>query len=152
MSTNGSEPKDVAVAFFDAYRDHDIETMVDLCAENADFRYIPAEGWMKQRVVRGKGKVSGVGKTYWTALIDAFPDLTNEVTSVSQDEDGNVACEVVIGGTQEKAFNAIGCAGKRYWLPHLFFLHVNEEGLIDDIAGYWDGAEWYRQLGHVEVD
>jgi hypothetical protein len=29
---------------------------------------------------------------------------------------------------------------------------VNDQGLIDDIAGYWDGAEWFRQLGRVEVD
>lgn len=152
MTTAVREPKDTAIAFFDAYRRQDIEAMVDLCDDNADFRYVPAEGWLKQRVVRGKGKVRGVGKTYWTSLIDAFPDLTNEVKSVSQDDDGNVACEVVIGGTQEKDFGTIGCTGGKYAIPHLFLLHVNKDGLIDDIAGYWDGAEWFRQLGRVEVD
>jgi steroid delta-isomerase-like uncharacterized protein len=152
MTATVRAPSETAKAFFDAYRRQDIEAMVDLCDDNADFRYVPAEGWLKQRVIRGKGKVRGVGKTYWTALINAFPDLTNEVKSVSHDADGNVVCEVVIGGTQEKDFDSIGCVGKRYDLPHLFFLHVNDQGLIDDIAGYWDGAEWFRQLGRVEVD
>lgn len=152
MTVATQDPKSVALAFFDAYRNQDIEGMVDLCDDNADFRYIPAEAWLKQRVVRGKGKVRGIGKTYWTSLIDAFPDLTNEVTSVSQDDKGNVACEVTIGGTQEKDFGTIGCNGGKYWIPHLFLLHVNEDGLIDDIAGYWDGTGWFRQLGRVEVD
>src|ERR1700745_1244417 len=66
-------------AFFDAYRMHNVERMVDLCADNADFRYVPFEVWPRQRVVYGEGKVCTVGKAIWTTLIDAFPDLTNTV-------------------------------------------------------------------------
>src|SRR3981081_1363918 len=88
----------VVTAFFDAYREHDVERMVELCADNADFHYIPFEVWGRQRVIRGDGKVRTIGKALWATLIDAFPDLTNEVTSIIADEEGNVAAEVVISG------------------------------------------------------
>ena len=140
------------IGFFDAYRQHDVEAMVDACADNANFRYVPAEVMRKQRVVRGEGKVRGVGKTWWTALIDAFPDLSNKVTWVTQDADGNVAAEVLISGVQGKDFGTLANLGKAYDLPHLFLFHVDAEGLIDDIVAYWDTGDWYRQLGRFECD
>jgi len=89
-------------AFFTAYRAHDVEGMVDLCADNAGFRYVPFEVWGRQRVLYGEGKVRTVGKVIWTALIDAFPDLTTAVTSLRADPDGNVAAEARIGGTRPR--------------------------------------------------
>ena len=85
--------------------------MVDLCADNAGFRYVPFEVWGRQRVLYGEGTVGTVGKVIWTTLIDAFPDLTNAVTSLRADEYGNVAAEVGIGGTQARPFGTIACAG-----------------------------------------
>jgi steroid delta-isomerase-like uncharacterized protein len=139
-------------AFFAAYRAHDVERMVDLCAEGARFRYVPFEVWSRQRVLHGEGTVRTVGKLIWTALIDAFPDLTNAVTSLRADAGGNVMAEVSIGGTQAKAFGGIACKGRRYRLPHLFLFRVTGDGLIDDIVAYWDNADWKRQLGCLEVD
>ena len=72
--------------------------MVDLCAEGAGFRYVPFEVWGRQRVLYGEGKVRTVGKVIWTALIDAFPDLANAVTSLRADADGNVAAEAASAG------------------------------------------------------
>ena len=57
-------------AFFDAYRAHDIERMVDLCTDNAGFRYVPFEVWGRQRVLYGEGKVRTVGKVIWTTLLE----------------------------------------------------------------------------------
>ena len=139
-------------AFFDAYRAHDVERMVELCSDSANFRYVPFEVWARQRVLHGDGKVGTVGKAIWTALIDAFPDLTNAVTTVRADGEGNVAAEVVIGGTQAKDFGVIACTGGHYDLPHLFLFHVNDEGLIDDLVAYWDNVHWKSQLGWLEVD
>ena len=84
---------EVVTAFFDAYRAHDVERMVELCADNADFHYVPFEVWGKQRVIRGDGKVRTIGKVIWRTLIDSFPDLTNEVTSITSDDEGNVAVD-----------------------------------------------------------
>jgi ketosteroid isomerase-like protein len=139
-------------AFFDAYRARDVERMTELCADNADFRYVPFEVWGRQRVLHGDGKVGTVGKVIWTALIDAFPDLTNAVTTVRADGQGNVAAEVIIGGTQAKDFGVIACTGGHYDLPHLFLFHVDDEGLIDDLVAYWDNVHWKNQLGWYEVD
>ena len=33
----------IVSAFFDAYRARDVEAMIDLCTDNADFDYIPFE-------------------------------------------------------------------------------------------------------------
>jgi steroid delta-isomerase-like uncharacterized protein len=144
--------KKVVASFFDAYRAQDTEAMVDLCTETAHFRYVPFENWARQRVVRGDGYVRTIGKVLWTVLIDAFPDLTNEVHFTTADREGNVAVEVTIGGTQAKDFGVLRNSGKPYDLPHVFLFHVDGEGLIDDIVAYWDSADWYRQLGHLEVD
>jgi ketosteroid isomerase-like protein len=139
-------------AFFAAYRAHDVEGMADLCAEGAGFRYVPFEVWGRQRVLYGEGRVHTVGKVIWTTLIDAFPDLTNAVTSLRADPDGNVAAEARIGGTQARDFGIIACTGARYELPHLFVFHVTGDGLIDDIVGYWDNVAWKKQLGCLEID
>jgi ketosteroid isomerase-like protein len=138
--------------FFDAYRAQDVEGMVDLCDERAGFHYTPVEFWGRQRVVRGDGKVGTIGKVFWTGLIDAFPDLTNKVNSITADPDGNVAAEVVISGTQAKDFGNIGNQGKHFDLPHLFVLHVNGEARIDNITAYWDGSHMNRELGRIEID
>lgn len=138
--------------FFDAYRARDVERMVECCTPNADFRYVPFEVWTRQRVIHGDGKVCTVGKAIWVSLIDSFPDLTNEVLSIHSDEDGNVAAEVTIGGTQSKDFGVIACGGGHYDLPHLFLFHVDSDDLIDDIVCYWDNVDWKTQLDWLEVD
>ncbi len=143
---------EVVAAFFDAYRAHDVEHMVELCSDNADFHYIPFEVWTRQRVIRGDGKVRTIGKALWTTLIDAFPDLTNEVTSITADDEGNVAAEVVISGTQAKPYGTIANQGLHFDLPHVFLFRVGKDGLIEEITGYWDNADFYRQLGRLEVD
>lgn len=139
-------------AFFAAYRAHDVERMVDLCADGAGFRYVPFEVWVRQRVLHGEGKVGTVGKLIWTTLIDAFPDLTNAVTSLRADEHGNVAAQVRFGGTQARPFGIIADTGGHFELPHLFLFHVTGDGLIDDIVAYWDNVDWKRQLRCLEVD
>ena len=154
---SGTAPSDDSAeaavrAFLAAYRAHDVEHMVDLCTEGADFRYVPFEVWGRQRVLHGEGKVGTVGKMIWTTLIDAFPDLTNAVTSLYADEHGNVVAEVSVGGTQARPFGIIACTGGHFELPHLFLFHVTSDGLIDDIVAYWDNVDWKRQLGSVEVD
>jgi ketosteroid isomerase-like protein len=142
----------VVTEFFDRYRAHDVNGMADLCSINADFSYVPVEMWGKQRVLRGDGKVGTIGKPLWTGLINAFPDLTNTVHSVTANDDGDVVAEVDIAGTQQLAWGLIKPAGQQYREPHLFIFHVGEDLLIDSVTAYWDDASMSRQLGHEEVD
>lgn len=143
---------EAATTFFDAYRRQDVEAMVELCTKNAGFEYVPFEMWGRQRVMRGAGKVVTIGKALWTGMIGAFPNLTNTVRSVTTDDDGNVAAEVVISGTQSGPWGTIANREQDFSEPHLFVLHVDGEGFIDAITGYWDCASVSRQLGHLEVD
>jgi steroid delta-isomerase-like uncharacterized protein len=142
----------VAQEFFDAYRRRDVNAMVDICTDNADFSYVPMEISRKQGVMRGDGKVRSIGKPIWSGLIHAFPDLTNDVRSITADDEGNIAVEVVIGGTQAGPWGPIAPHGQAYSEPHLFVLHIADDAKIDSITGYWDNASIYRQLGHLEVD
>lgn len=152
MSIMSTAAVDAARAFFDAYRARDVEGMVGACSDGADVHYVPFEVWGKQRVLRGDGKVRGIGKVFWTGLIESFPDLTNEVTSIHADEAGNVAAEVTIRGTQAKVWGTIDDRHRSFALRHLFLLRVGDAGLIDSVSAYWDNADFYRQLGRVEID
>jgi steroid delta-isomerase-like uncharacterized protein len=148
-SVNATE---VINSFFDAYRTHDVERMVDLCDEMARFRSVPFEVWRRQRVIRGEGKANTVGKILWRGLIESFPDLTNRVTKIISDSDGNVAAEVVISGTQAKPWSSVGSQGRSFQSPHLFVFHVNADGKIDNIRSYSDNAGVRAQLGCLDVD
>lgn len=142
----------VARSFFEAYAAHDVDAMTDLCTHNADFHYTPFEVWGKQRVMRGDGKVCTIGKLLWKGLINAFPDLSTEVTSIIEDGAGNIALEVTISGTQSGPWGVIAPRGGCFSEPHLFVLRVNDHELIESVTAYWDNASIYRQLGHLEVD
>jgi ketosteroid isomerase-like protein len=142
----------VAATFFDRYRRRDVDGMAELCTANAEFSYPSFEVWGKQRVVRGEGKVATVGKPIWKGLITAFPNLTNTVHRIESNDDGEVVVLVDIGGTQHSAWGFIQPAGKAYNEPHLFVLHVDDDGLIDSISGYFNNASICQQLGHIEVD
>ena len=148
-SVNATE---VVSSFFDAYRSHDVERMADLCDEMARFRSLPFEVWRRQRVIRGDGKARTIGKILWTGLIESFPDLTNTVTKLISDNDGNVAAEVVISGTQAKHWSSVRSQGRSFQSPHLFVFHVNADGKIDNIRSYSDNADVRVQLGCLDVD
>jgi ketosteroid isomerase-like protein len=139
-------------AFFAAYGRHEVDEMVDLCTPNADFSYVPVEIWGRQRVVRGEGKVVTIGKTLWSGLITAFPDLWNTVSSVRTGDDGTVVVEVTIGGTQARAWANISACGGSFAEPHLFVFRMATDGLVDGITAYWNNASISRQLGHLEID
>ncbi|MFJ2618298.1 nuclear transport factor 2 family protein [Glutamicibacter sp. NPDC087344] len=146
-------PAEVVTKFFDVYRQRDVVAMTELCTDNADFSYIPFEVWAKQRVVRGDGKVRTIGRVIWSGLINAFPDLGNTVFHIdANNETGNVVVSCDITGTQDSAWGFIESKGQYFAEPHLFIMHVNNDGLIDSISAYWDNSGVNRQLGHLEVD
>jgi ketosteroid isomerase-like protein len=151
-SVPSADPTNVVKSFFDAYRKHDVERMTALCDDMAGYRSVPFELWRKQRVIRGDGKVGTIGKIVWTGLIEAFPDLTNEVTKIISGNDGRVAAEVLISGTQAKDWGSIRSRGRRFRSPHLFVFEINDDERIADITSYSDNASVRIQLGCVEID
>jgi steroid delta-isomerase-like uncharacterized protein len=143
VAAGGSSAEAIARSFFAAYNAHHVNEMLAACSEDAQLRYVPMGN-------QGEGKVRDVGKTIWSGLIDAFPDLT--VTAQAVFTDGrNVAAEVIIGGTQQKDFLQIRNQGKHYELPHAFLLALTENGRIAHITAYWDNASFYLQLGKTSL-
>jgi steroid delta-isomerase-like uncharacterized protein len=137
---------EAAKKFFDAYRERNIEAMAALFTEDATFVYVPFGD-------AGSGKVLKDGLPVWRTLIDAFPDLRNEVSTIWEDKSGDVAfVDVHIGGTQAKDAFGITNRGKEYWLRHLFVLETSEEGQITKITSFWDNATWYTQLGKTSLE
>ena len=150
--SRAAEYADIVARFLDVYQAHDVDGMTDMCADDADFSYVPFEVWGKQRVLRGDGKVRTVGKPIWTGLIHSFPDLFNNVHSIDSNDSGDVVVTCDIGGTQQIAWGFAEPQGKNFCEPHLFIFHVNQDGLIDMVKAYWNGAGINQQLGHLEVD
>lgn len=86
-------------------------------------------------------------------LIDAFPDLRNEVRSIRETADGRTAyVDVDILGTQTKDVFGVPNSGQSYDLRHLFVIETNEEGKITQLTSFWDNADWFRQLGKTTLD
>ncbi|TWE09978.1 nuclear transport factor 2 family protein [Rudaeicoccus suwonensis] len=151
-TTRAQTAVSIVTEFFDVYRARDVVAMTELCTDNCDFDYIPFEVWAKQRVVRGAGKVRTNGRVIWSGLINAFPNLGNDVFHIDGNDDGDVVVACDITGTQQSAWGFISPKNQYFAEPHLFIMHVNEDGLIDSIRAYWDNAGVNRQLGHFEVD
>jgi steroid delta-isomerase-like uncharacterized protein len=137
--------KEIATQFFDAYRAQNVAEMGGLFVQDATIQYIPFGE-------AGIGGVQEAGVTTWKGLIEAFPDLTNKVNNIWQDETGFTAfVDVNIGGTQAKDAFGIKNQGNHYWLPHLFIFHLNAQGRITKLISYWDNVDWYRQLGKTSL-
>ena len=83
------------------------------------------------------GSVEEVGKSALNTLIEAFPNLTNRVLSICQDETRHIAyADVYIGGTQVKEAFGVPSQGKTYDLRHLFIFYINEAGKITRVVSF----------------
>ncbi|MFK8186657.1 MAG: nuclear transport factor 2 family protein [Phormidesmis sp.] len=135
--------KIVATQFFDAYRKQDVSAMVQLFDPAGVVEYVP---------FNLKGSVEAAGAGTWNTLIDAFPNLTNRVLSIHQDETGHIAhADVFIGGTQTKEVLGVINQNKTYDLRHLFVFKTNAAGKITSLVSFWDNADWYQQLGKTSL-
>ncbi|WP_299219956.1 ester cyclase [uncultured Aquimarina sp.] len=136
--------KTLATLFFNAYKNHDLETAVSYATSNGTFRYVPLGE-------NGIGKINADEGTTWkgiaSALIEAFPDLTNDVKSITIDNEGNAIVRVFIGGTQKNEILGIPSKGKYYNTEHLFILKINDDNKIEDILSFWDNWDWFQQIG-----
>lgn len=135
---------DAAEAFFDRYRNQDVAAMIALFEPGGTIEYVP---------FALEGPVEEVGPDSWGTLIDAFPDLSNDVHSITESADGRTAfVDVSISGTQAKDAFGVPNLGRGYAVRHLFVLETDTEGDITRVTAFWDNADWYRQLGKTSLD
>lgn len=135
---------DTAQAFFTRYNDRDVPAMIELFKPEATIEYVP---------FALSGPVEQIGPGSWGVLLDAFPNLRNEVNSVRSSADGRfVHVDVNIKGTQSKDAFGVESKGLSYDVRHLFVFEFDEDGDITYLTSFWDNAEWYRQLGKHVID
>jgi steroid delta-isomerase-like uncharacterized protein len=134
---------DVARLFFAAFKDRDVNRMLDECREGAQVRFVPMGD-------QGTGLIGEVGKKVWSSLFDAFPDLSVTVPTLFGD-DRNVAAEAVLEGTQRKDVFGVPSQGRHLELPYAFIFQIDDLGLIASITVYWDNASFYSQLGKTTL-
>lgn len=152
MSKRSDSATSTVEAFFAAHKKRNLIAMAELCSARAAFDYVPFVSHDKSRRVTGTGYVNGVGRTIWGLGFRAFPDLTNKVTEMFADDDGNVVAEVTISGTQAAPYLTVAPSGRKFTERHLFRFHVDAAGKIDDVTSFWDAGSINAQLGHSELD
>lgn len=136
-------PREVAERFFRHYNEQDVPSMVSMFEPEGVVEYVPFEL---------SGPVEEVGPGSWGVLIDAFPDLRNEVHSIRQSDDGRFAfVDVNIQGTQVKEAFGVQSRGRSYNVRHVFIFEVSGAGKITHVTSFWDNAQWYRQLGKIDL-
>lgn len=112
-----------------------------------------ADGQIDYLPIGLTGSASTAGSSVWGALIDAFPDLSNQVSASYFDPTAQVVVlEVTISGTQAKDAFGIRNLGRHFDLSHVFIIQVGDDGLIQSMKAYWDNAQWFQSLGRSSLD
>jgi hypothetical protein len=143
VMSSASTAAQAAQAFFETYQARNVPAMVALFEPGGIVEYVP---------LKLQGPVEQIGPGSWGVLVDAFPDLHNEVQSIVVDASGTKAfVDVYIGGRQVKDAFGIANQGKAYWLRHMFVFDVATDGRIQRVTSYWDSVDWYTQLGKTQI-
>lgn len=135
---------EIAQHFFMRYHAHDLQGMLACFSADGRIDYLP---------IQLEGPAGVAGLKIWTALIDAFPDLSNQVTAHYVDARGQaIVLEVTIRGTRAKDAFGIDNLGRSFELPHVFILKIANDGLIQSMKAYWDNATWFQALGKKQLE
>jgi predicted ester cyclase len=152
MSTRSEAAVAAVEEFFAQHKKRSVIGMAELCAPRAAFESVPFVAHDKQRVIRGVGYVNGVGRTVWGLGFRAFPDLTNKVTDIFADDNGNVVAEVTISGTQASSYLTVASRGQKFTEKQVFRFGTDKTGKIVSVVNYYDAGGMNTQLGHTELD
>ncbi len=132
------EAADVALAYFRALSDGDVEGAIDLVADEGDFRS-----------PMGKMPTKEVIRAFLGGFDAAFPDAHFDIEQVVEG-DGTVAVEGVYRGTHGGALmtpdgGSIPATGRKVRAPFVTIFDV-ADGKIRSHRPYWDLAGFMAQL------
>jgi steroid delta-isomerase-like uncharacterized protein len=130
-------PRDVVLAWVDAFNRRDAQAAAMLYHDNAVNTQVAAGG---EPTVGRQALLDEL-----LAFFRAFPD--NYTHPVNLFEDGEWAVlEWAGGGTWRGEFAGLPANGRSFTLQGCGFFHVID-GKINFQRGYWDRATWFGQLG-----
>jgi steroid delta-isomerase-like uncharacterized protein len=126
-----------AQRYFDAWNAHDATAIAATFAP---------EGTYTDPIVRGLDP-DATG-AYAVGLAAAFPDLRFELVASTQTDDGSVAAQWIMRGTNSGPFNGLPPTGREIALPGADFITFTDDGAgIASVTGYFDSAGVPRDLG-----
>src|SRR5262245_42829300 len=130
------KPLDIAQRYFDAWNQHDVAAIVASFAETGTYSDpvtpVPLTG-------------SAIG-SYAQGLWGAFPDLSFDVVSITENASGLVSAEWLMKGANTGPFSGLPPTGASVVLPGADFIRV-DGGKIRSVQGYFDSGALPRALG-----
>jgi steroid delta-isomerase-like uncharacterized protein len=95
-----------------------------------------------------QGLDPGATGAYAVGLAAAFPDLRFELVTSTLTDDGTVAAQWIMRGTNGGPFNGLPPTGREIALPGADFITFADDGSgIASVTGYFDSAGVPRDLG-----
>jgi len=125
----------VAHRYFDGWNTHDAEAIAATFA--------PGGTYTDPTVADLDGEATGA---YALSLVAAFPDLQFDLASLALTDDGSVAAQWVMRGTNTASFMGLPPTGREMSLPGADFITFAEDG-IATVTGYFDSGKLPRDLG-----
>lgn len=127
----------LAQRYFDGWNAHDAEAIAATFAQG---------GTYTDPIVQGLDP-DATG-AYAVGLAAAFPDLRFELVTSTLTDDGAVAAQWVMRGTNSGPFNGLPPTGHEIALPGADFITFADDGSgIASVTGYFDSAGVPRDLG-----
>ena len=125
--------KAITKKFFAAYDAHDVESMLTLCAEGAQGRYVP---YGKNSVVPIRGGLEQI----WRGFPQAVPDFGAEIVEMIQGEENSVVVQALVGGTMPADVPGLVKKGEVGRIAHAYIVRFNTDGMISRLDCYWDNT------------
>jgi steroid delta-isomerase-like uncharacterized protein len=130
------EPVQIAQRYFDAWNQRDADAIM------ATF---VVGGTYTDPATRGPLTGAAIG-AYAQSLWDAFPDLSFEIVSVTENASGLVSAEWLMKGTNTGRFNGLPPTGAAVAISGADFIRVTADK-IQSVQGYFDSGALPRALG-----
>ena len=126
----------VAQCYFDAWNRRDAEAIVATFGKGGTYSDPSA----------GEGLVGEAIAAYAKNMWSAFPDLVFDIRSIGHTEEGIVAAQWLMRGTNTGSFRGLPPTGRAVVLTGADFIHV-EGDRIHSVQGYFDTRVVPEQLG-----
>ena len=122
--------KAITKKFFAAYDAHDADSMLTLCAEGAQGRYVP---YGKNSVVPIRGGLEQICRGFPQAV----PDFGAEIVEMIQAEENTIVVQALVGGTMPADVPDLVKKGEVGRIAHAYIVRFNTVSRLDC---YWDNT------------
>ena len=131
--SKGLDVKSVTKEFFAAYDAHDVESMLALCANDAQGRYLP---YGKKSFMPIRGGLEQI----WRGFPQAVADFGVEIVEMISGEDNSVTVQALLGGTMPADVPGLVKKGEIGRIAHAYIIRYNADGKITRLDCYWDNT------------